>query len=139
MLVVEDDDRVRRLTAARLETLGYRVLEAANGAAALKLLNDMGDIDLVFTDLVMPGGMSGLDLARRVREARPDARIILTSGYSAELMKREEGRRPRFARPAQALPPGGTGTRLPRGARPRRISDEAARFRQTNSRSRARS
>jgi CheY-like chemotaxis protein len=39
----------------------------------------------------MPGGMSGLDLARRVREARPDARIILTSGYSAELMKREEG------------------------------------------------
>ena len=71
VLVVEDDDRVRRLTAARLETLGYRVLEAANGAAALKLLNDMGDIDLVFTDLVMPGGMSGLDLARRVREARP--------------------------------------------------------------------
>jgi CheY-like chemotaxis protein len=39
----------------------------------------------------MPGGMSGLDLARRVREARPDARIILTSGYSAELMKREVG------------------------------------------------
>ena len=90
VLVVEDDDRVRRLTAARLETLGYRVLEAANGAAALKLLNDMGDIDLVFTDLVMPGGMSGLDLARRVRGASR-ARIILTSGYSAELMKREEG------------------------------------------------
>jgi PAS domain S-box-containing protein len=91
VLVVEDDDRVRRLTSARLKTLGYRVLEAANGAAALKLLDEVGDIDLVFTDLVMPGGMSGLDLARRVREARPDARIILTSGYSAELMKREEG------------------------------------------------
>jgi CheY-like chemotaxis protein len=91
VLVVEDDDRVRRLTAARLKTLGYRVLEAANGAAALKLLNEVGDIDLIFTDLVMPGGMSGLDLARRVREEHPDARIILTSGYSAELMKREQG------------------------------------------------
>jgi PAS domain S-box-containing protein len=91
VLVVEDDDRVRRLTAARLANLGYRVLEAANGAAALKLLDDVGDIDLIFTDLVMPGGMSGLDLARRIREARPDARIILTSGYSAELMNREGG------------------------------------------------
>jgi CheY-like chemotaxis protein len=58
--VLGDDDRVRHLTAARLNNLAYGVLEAANGAAVLKLLGDVGSVDLVLTDLVMPGGMSGL-------------------------------------------------------------------------------
>jgi CheY-like chemotaxis protein len=86
VLVVEDDERVRRLTARRLEGLGYRVLEARHGAEALDVLAATPGVDLVFSDLVMPGGMSGFDLARQVRERWPDARIVLTSGYSAELM-----------------------------------------------------
>jgi CheY-like chemotaxis protein len=90
VLVVEDDDRVRRLTARRLEELGYRVLEARHGAEALGVLETTPGVDIVFSDLVMPGGMSGFDLARQVRQRWPAARIVLTSGYSAELMSQAD-------------------------------------------------
>jgi PAS domain S-box-containing protein len=90
VLVVEDDDRVRRLTATRLKDLGYRVLEASHGAAALTILSETPAVEIVFSDLVMPGGMSGFDLARQVRERYPHARVILTSGYSAELMNQAD-------------------------------------------------
>ncbi len=90
VLIVEDDDRVRRLTATRLKDLGYRVLEAAHGAAALSILSETPDVEIVFSDLVMPGGMSGFDLARQVRVRYPQARIILTSGYSPELMNQTD-------------------------------------------------
>ena len=90
VLVVEDDDRVRRLTATRLQQLGYEVHEAANGQAALAILGETPGIDLVFSDQVMPGGMSGLDLAERLREMHPKMRIVLTSGYSADLIGREK-------------------------------------------------
>jgi CheY-like chemotaxis protein len=86
VLIVEDDDRVRRLTARRLKDLGYHVLEAGHGAEALAILAEPHDIAIVFSDLVMPGGMSGFDLARQVRQRFPGVHIILTSGYSAELM-----------------------------------------------------
>ena len=90
VLVVEDDDRVRRLTVLRLTELGYRVLEADHGAAALTILSETPDIDIVFSDLVMPGGISGFDLARQVRERYPRTLVILTSGYSAELLNQAE-------------------------------------------------
>jgi CheY-like chemotaxis protein len=90
VLVVEDDDRVRRLTARRLTDLGYRVLEASHGAEALTVLGGTPDVEIVFSDLVMPGGMSGLDLARLVRERHPEVRMILTSGYSAGLMNQTD-------------------------------------------------
>ena len=90
VLVVEDDERVRRLTALRLKELGYRVLEAGHGAAALAVLAETPDIDIVFSDLVMPGGISGFDLARQLRERHPATRVILTSGYSAELLDQAE-------------------------------------------------
>jgi PAS domain S-box-containing protein len=90
VLVVEDDERVRRLTATRLQELGYRVLEAGHGAAALAALAETPDIDIVFSDLVMPGGISGFDLARQLRERYPATRVILTSGYSAELLDQAE-------------------------------------------------
>jgi PAS domain S-box-containing protein len=90
VLVVEDDDRVRRLTVLRLKELGYRVLEAAHGAAALVILSGTPDIDIVFSDLVMPGGISGFELARQVRERFPGTRVILTSGYSAELLNQTQ-------------------------------------------------
>jgi CheY-like chemotaxis protein len=81
---------VRRLTARRLKDLGYRVLEAGHGAEALAILAESPDVEIVFSDLVMPGGMSGFDLARQVRERFPAVRIILTSGYSAELMNQAD-------------------------------------------------
>jgi PAS domain S-box-containing protein len=90
VLVVEDDDRVRRLTARRLKDLGYRVLEAGHGAEALAILSAANDVEIVFSDLVMPGGMSGFDLARQVREHFPGVRVVLTSGYSAELMNQAD-------------------------------------------------
>jgi PAS domain S-box-containing protein len=89
ILVVEDDDRVRRLTCARLKDLGYSVEEAANGQAALAVLESKPGIDLVFSDQVMPGGLSGLDLAEAIRERYPKTRVVLTSGYSADLIGRE--------------------------------------------------
>jgi PAS domain S-box-containing protein len=85
ILVVEDDDRVRRLTVARLQQLGYRVLEASSAAQALATLEKNDRIDLVFTDLVMPGGMSGSELAIEVRQLHPSVRLLLTSGYAEEL------------------------------------------------------
>src|SRR5690606_5944060 len=90
VLVVEDDDRVRRLTATRLEQLGYHAEQAVNGQAALALLAEKPGIDLVFSDQVMPGGISGLDLAAAVRERFPNMRVVLTSGYSADLIGREK-------------------------------------------------
>ncbi|MGD0719913.1 MAG: PAS domain S-box protein [Roseiarcus sp.] len=82
ILVVEDDGRVRRVTVARLRGLGYRVIEAENAAAALVALSNHPDVAMVFTDVVMPGGMSGDELAEAAQTARPDVRILFTSGYA---------------------------------------------------------
>jgi CheY-like chemotaxis protein len=90
VLIVEDDDRVRRLTAHRLRELGYRIVEARHGAEALAVLAQTPNVEIVFSDLVMPGGMSGVDLARQVRKRYPQARVILTSGYSAGLMNQAD-------------------------------------------------
>jgi DNA-binding NtrC family response regulator len=86
VLVVEDESRVREVTVARLISLGYRVLEAGSGTAAMEVLSGHPEIEVLFSDLVLPGELSGLDLAKRVQELRPDVHVILTSGYSAEMM-----------------------------------------------------
>jgi signal transduction histidine kinase/two-component SAPR family response regulator len=83
VLVVEDNAIVRSVAVARFEELGHTVLEAESAAAALELLVSPAPIDLLFTDVVIPGGMGGLDLARRALELRPDIRVIFTSGYAA--------------------------------------------------------
>ncbi len=85
-MIVEDEPRVRKVTVALLTDLGYRVLEAGSGTAAMEMLGSHPEIEVVFADLVLPGELSGLDLARRVREIHPGAHVILTSGYSAEMM-----------------------------------------------------
>jgi len=82
ILVVEDDARVRRVAVARLADAGYRVLEAENATAALALLPRHPEIRLVFTDIVMPGGIDGTALAREVRALRPETKVLYTSGYS---------------------------------------------------------
>jgi len=89
VLVVEDEDRVRRLTCTRLKSLGYKVSEATTGAEARAWLDAGHAVDLVFSDLVMPGGVSGTDLLRHVRATRPGIHVLLTSGYAEEFVNDE--------------------------------------------------
>jgi CheY-like chemotaxis protein len=86
ILVVEDDDRVRQLTIRRLQMIGYRVLAAPDGPSALELLKGDDKIDLVFTDVNMPGGLSGREVAIQARQLRPGIKVLLTSGYAEELV-----------------------------------------------------
>jgi CheY-like chemotaxis protein/two-component sensor histidine kinase len=83
ILVVEDDDDVRAHTAALLRELGYRIVEAPGGAAALRLLEDEA-VDLLFTDLGLPGGMNGRELAEAARRKRPGLKTLFTTGYARE-------------------------------------------------------
>ena len=81
ILVVEDNDMVRTYVTAQLESLGYKVIDAENGPAGLLKLDSAGHIDLLFTDVIMPGGMNGRELAERAVERRPDLKVLFTSGY----------------------------------------------------------
>jgi CheY-like chemotaxis protein len=96
VLVVEDDERVRQLTVTRLKIIGYQVLEASDGAKALDILARGDPVDLVFTDLIMPGGLSGWDVVTRAREMRPGIRVLLTSGYAEELVHGDNLQRERL-------------------------------------------
>jgi signal transduction histidine kinase/ActR/RegA family two-component response regulator len=82
ILVVEDNDKVREATVDRLESLGYAVLQARTGSEAIKLLESGERVDLVFTDVVMPGGVSGYDVAEWVRSKNRDVKIVLSSAHS---------------------------------------------------------
>jgi PAS domain S-box-containing protein len=92
VLVVEDDPDVRAFAVTVLRDLGYRVLEAPDGAAALRILPEEPSVDLLFTDVVMPGP-SGYEVARQARAMRPALKVLFTSGYTADVLKRSfEGR-----------------------------------------------
>lgn len=83
ILVVEDDEDVRIMASNILEKLGYRTLQAENGRVAMEILKkEHKKIDLVFTDIVMPGGMTGIELVQSIREYYPDVKVLYTSGYS---------------------------------------------------------
>ncbi|MDB5446010.1 MAG: histidine kinase [Phenylobacterium sp.] len=82
VLLVEDDDEVAALVTEMLEQLGYQVTRAASAVAALGALSNGRAIDLVFSDIMMPGGMNGVDLAREIRRRRRDLPVLLTSGYA---------------------------------------------------------
>jgi len=82
ILLVEDEAQVRALARTILERVGYRVLEARAGAGALVAWEGhAGDVDLLLTDLMMPDGVSGVDLAQRLRAVRPDLKVLCMSGY----------------------------------------------------------
>lgn len=83
VLVVEDDELVRQMTVTTLTELGYRVLTAANGPAALEILRGEPDIDLLFSDVVMPGGISGYELIDQARQLREGLKALMTSGYAS--------------------------------------------------------
>lgn len=84
VLVVEDNPDVRELTLQRVEGLGYVAVEAESGAAAIRMLQSRDDIQIVLSDIVMAGGVSGYDVARWVREHVPHVGVLLTTGYAAE-------------------------------------------------------
>jgi len=90
ILVVEDAEEVRQLTCRILGGLGYRILQATDGHAALALLAERPEIDLLFTDVVLPGGLTGPEIARRARDVRPGLRILYTSGYTGNAIRQLE-------------------------------------------------
>jgi signal transduction histidine kinase/DNA-binding response OmpR family regulator len=106
ILVVEDEPDLRLLAQEILQEYGYQVLTAANGPEALEIWNQQqGQVDLLLTDMVMPGGMSGEELAVELRQRRPSLKIIYTSGYSVDFAGRriETGPGVRFI--AKPYPP----------------------------------
>ncbi len=82
ILVVEDDDDVREFAVHVLRDRGYDVLEAVNGGVALVLLEQNLPIDLLFTDIVMPGEPDGVALAERAKQLRPGLRVLYTTGFA---------------------------------------------------------
>jgi PAS domain S-box-containing protein len=90
VLVCEDDDDVRAYTVELLDELGYRVIEAPDGASTMRILRDPAvRVDILFTDVVLPGGMSGAVLAQEAREARPGLKILFTTGYARDAIVHE--------------------------------------------------
>ena len=86
VLLVEDEDAVRVFAARALKNKGYKVLQARTGEQALDILRDISGVDLMITDMMMPG-MDGGTLARLIRVERPEIRIIVISGYSEEVAR----------------------------------------------------
>jgi CheY-like chemotaxis protein len=82
ILIVEDDALVRTYVTAQVKSLGYRTFSATNGAEALALIDGDAPVDLLFTDVVMPGGMNGRQLADEARKRRPELKVLFTSGYT---------------------------------------------------------
>jgi signal transduction histidine kinase/ActR/RegA family two-component response regulator len=88
ILLVEDDLEVRRLFCQALRALGYQVHEANDGPQAMGIWKEYSSaIDLLLTDMVMPQGMTGLDLAERLQALKPSLKVIISSGYSAEMVQ----------------------------------------------------
>ncbi len=94
LLVVDDQEAVRAVAAGFLEGFGYDVIEAGDGFEALAKLQENTDIDLMFSDVVMPGGMNGFDLAQAAQSLRPDLKVVHTSGYPKGAMVHQD--EPRF-------------------------------------------
>lgn len=89
VLYAEDNANVRQALTDALEAQGYKVLAANDGPEALRLLEDTSEVDLLLTDIVLPGDMNGIELAETVRQSRPGTGILLITGYtSEELAKR---------------------------------------------------
>src|SRR5262249_17412679 len=82
ILVVEDDDSVRGTIVAMLESLGYRVFAATDGASGLKAIEQHAEVALLLTDVIMPGKLNGPALAREAANRRPGVRVLSRSGYA---------------------------------------------------------
>ncbi|MFP5406808.1 MAG: response regulator, partial [Gammaproteobacteria bacterium] len=91
VLIVEDDEAVRQVAVGFVQRLGYRVLQAADAAAALELLAANADVALLFTDVVLRGQVNGAELARQALRMRPGLEILFTSGYAPGAMPAQGG------------------------------------------------
>jgi CheY-like chemotaxis protein len=91
ILVVEDDPEVLDVTVETLRGFGWEVLTAPDGPSALAVLRRDADIDVLFSDIVMPRGMNGVELAREARRLRPALRVLLASGYPASALASDHG------------------------------------------------
>jgi CheY-like chemotaxis protein len=91
ILVVEDNAQLRRVAVRQLTDLGYAVIEAEDATHALEALERASHVDLLFTDVVMPGGTSGYELAATVRERWPGIKVVLTSGFPEGSIARSGG------------------------------------------------
>jgi PAS domain S-box-containing protein len=95
ILMVEDNAPMRKIVATQLRTLGYAVVEATNGAEAMAILDRRGQpLDLLFTDIVMPGRPDGVELARQAKNVRPLLKVLLTTGFSDDLVNAHHARGP---------------------------------------------
>lgn len=99
VLLVEDEPNVRRVVRQQLIDLGYPVIEAENGSQALELVENVPDIALVLSDVIMPGGINGRQLASRILEERPAVRVILMSGYAEASSDARSGSLPLLSKP----------------------------------------
>ena len=117
MLVVEDNAEVLELAVATISDLGYRVLTAADGPSALGIVQGGEPIDLLFSDVVMPGGMNGFELVNKARAIRIGLKALVTSGYAN--VHRPGSRSARRAAAAEAVPSRRSRAVHPDGARPR--------------------
>ena len=91
ILLVEDESTVRHMLAISLRRLGYTPLEAADGRAALKIWEtEKANVDLLLTDMVMPEGITGIDLAQRFQGERPELKVIISTGYSSEITQESQ-------------------------------------------------
>jgi PAS domain S-box-containing protein len=97
VLVVEDDPDVLQSTVEMVRGLGYDVLTAGDGYDALSVLQRNLPIDILFSDVVMPRGMNGIELAREARRLRPELRVILSSGYASGILTSDHGLTPDFS------------------------------------------
>ena len=106
ILIVEDEPMLRELVREVLRSYDYEVIEAGSGCEALKIWDQHdGEIDLLLTDMVMPEGQNGRELADQLRQRKPDLKVILSSGYSAEALGRDFAQEEAFFLPKPYLPP----------------------------------
>jgi CheY-like chemotaxis protein len=90
ILVVDDDQFIREVTLRRLTSLGYRAIAAATGAEALEVLASGADVDLLLTDIRMPGGLHGPALAKEARRLRPRIKVLFVSGAPDDTLLQED-------------------------------------------------
>jgi CheY-like chemotaxis protein len=97
LLVVEDDPQVLDLVSTQLRSIGYTVTSATTASEAMRLIEQNDEYDILFTDVVLPKGMSGIELANKVRSSNPHLKVLLTSGYPEEVFQQH-------GRPADGVP-----------------------------------
>jgi len=86
ILLVDDEADLLDIATAYLERLGYTILKAKDGTSAMRMIDQRPDIDVMVTDIVMPGGMNGVEMAQRIAEIRPEVRVVYTSGFPADAL-----------------------------------------------------